>query len=237
MFDKWRKYSYAAQKSQRHRILRIVLGSFLFFFIYLFLSSFVFFMAGLENDDMQPSLLRGDRLIFSSYKIYSFSPPGPPKLRRGSIVMVDLSLRKDRSILVDILDEILRFWTAQRISFPGRGSQLYLKRVIGLPGDEISMTNFVIRVRPEGSSHSLTEFELSEEVYDVDIPQLPALWDQSLPFSGDLEPLILPEDQCFVLSDDRSNTNDSRSWGPIPTDIIAGRALFRYWPLNRLGRP
>jgi signal peptidase I len=52
-----------------------------------------------------------------------------------------------------------------------------------------------------------------------------------------MERIVLGEDECFVLSDDRRNTNDSRTWGPIPLDFIAGKALFRYGPLTRLGWP
>jgi signal peptidase I len=99
------------------------------------------------------------------------------------------------------------------------------------------MTNFVIRVKPAGSSYGLTEFELADRPYDVTIPQIPALWDESLPFSGYMDRIVLGEDECFVLSDDRSNTNDSRTWGAIPLDFIAGKVLFRYWPVTRLGRP
>jgi signal peptidase I len=49
--------------------------------------------------------------------------------------------------------------------------------------------------------------------------------------------MVLGEGEYFVLSDDRSNTNDSRTWGAVPIDFIAGKALFRYWPVTRLGRP
>jgi signal peptidase I len=66
---------------------------------------------------------------------------------------------------------------------------------------------------------------------------VPALWDESLPFSGNMDRIVLGENECFVLSDDRSNTNDSRTWGPVSLDIIVGKALFRYWPLNRIGLP
>jgi signal peptidase I len=97
------------------------------------------------------------------------------------------------------------------------------------------MTNFVIRVRVKGSAYSLTEFEVTEVDYTLNIPNIPALWDSSLPFSGNMERIVLGENECFVLSDDRSNTNDSRTWGPVPLNNISGRALFRYWPFTRIG--
>jgi signal peptidase I len=240
MFDKWRRYSYAAQKNQRHRIRWILLWIAVFFIVYTSLTSLVFSMRVLENETMEPGLLSGDRFIFSSYKIYSFIPgPDMDKLpfKRGNVVLVDTSLGNKKGFFSIALDGVLRFFTAQRFGLERQGEQVYLKRVIGLPGDEITMTNFVIRVKPKGDAYSFTEFELWDNPYEINIPQVPALWDNTLPFSGNMERIVLGSDECFVLSDDRSNTNDSRTWGPVPVKEIAGKALFRYWPFTRLGTP
>jgi signal peptidase I len=199
-------------------------------------------MWALENGTMQPGLYKGDRLIFSSSAIPSLlAEPKVPNpflpFRRGNIVLIDMGRDEKRRIPLLIADGILRFFTAQRISVFGNEERYYVKRVVGLPGDEISMTNFILRVKPAGSSYSLTEFELSDKPYDVNIPRVPALWDEAIPFSGNMSRIVLGEDECFVISDDRSNTNDSRTWGPISADAIAGRALFRYWPFTRIGIP
>jgi signal peptidase I len=243
--NKWRKYSYADQKIRRHRIRWVLLRIFLFFMVYSSLTSLFFSMKVLENETMRPGLHAGDRFIFSSYEIYSFLPGlemrgGALPFRRGNIVLVNRALGDKSPLFRRILDGVVRFFTAQRIGLYNLGEQIYLKRVIGLPGDEISMVNFVIRVKPKGASYSFTEFEMWDfpyAVYEVNFPQVPALWDESLPFSGNMETIVLGEDECFVLSDDRNNTNDSRTWGPAPLKHIAGKALFRYWPLTRLGRP
>ena len=71
----------------------------------------------------------------------------------------------------------------------------------------------------------------------TNIPHLPLLWDSSLPFSGNLDPVILGSNEVFLLADDRTASNDSRTWGPIPVSNLRGKALFRYWPFTRLGRP
>jgi signal peptidase I len=210
-----------------------------FFLLYVLITTFFVSIRVLENETMQPGLHAGDRFIFSSNLLYRVLPDtvrGLP-FRRGNVVLVDTALRGNQFFFNRILDTVLRFFTAQQVSLAGREEHFYMKRVIGLPGDEISMTNFVFRIRATGSSYSLTEFELSDRPYDVNIPQVPALWDESLPFSGNMEWTVLGEDECFVISDDRSNTNDSRTWGPIPMDLVVGKALFRYWPFTRLGRP
>ncbi|MDR0655996.1 MAG: signal peptidase I [Treponema sp.] len=241
MFDKGRKYSYKDQKSQRQKILWIFLCIVIIFTVYNSLSSFFFSMRVLENNTMQPELKPGERFIFSSFPVYSFfSRINALKripFRRGDIVLVDTGTGEKRSVVQVLLDGAIRFFTAQRIGLGRAENSTYIKRVIALPGDEIVMTNFVMRVKTEESSYSLTEFELSQRPYEVTIPQIPALWDDSMPFSRNMETISLGPDECFVLSDDRSNTNDSRTWGPIPLNRISGRAIFRYWPLTRLGPP
>ncbi|MDR2136437.1 MAG: signal peptidase I [Treponema sp.] len=241
-FNKSVKFSYAEQKSQRHRLLRVLLWILAFLVFYNAVSSFFFSVRVLENDTMRPGLRPGDRFVLSSFSLYSLldrcglASANLP-LKRGDIVLADMAPEEKNGIVAGILDGALRFFTAQRVSLTNREEYFYIKRVIGLPGDEISMTNFVIRIRPGGGLYTLTEYEVSGQDYVLDIPQIPALWDDSIPFSGNMDRIILGEGECFVLSDDRSNTNDSRTWGPIPLRNVAGKVLFRYWPPNRLGRP
>ncbi|MDR1215826.1 MAG: signal peptidase I [Treponema sp.] len=227
--DKRLKYSYAEKKEQNRRVSVVLVYLLIFFVLYISLTSFIFSVMSMESDSMQPSIYAGDKFIFSSYLLYS------PDLRRGDIVLFDMGAGKRRDLVKIILDGIIRFFTFQQISLSKQENGFYIKRVIALPGDEVSMTNFVMRVKPKDNPYQSTEFEISEGHYDVTIPQVPALWDESLPFNGNMDSTVLGEDECFLLSDDRSNTNDSRNWGPVPTSRIRGRILFRYWPLTRIG--
>ena len=236
-----RRYSYSDQKSQRHRWGYVVLVVLVFFILFSFFTSLVFSVRVLENNTMEPNLRAGERIIFSSFAVYSWIPgldleKGTPPFSRGNVVLVDLRGGEKPGLFLRILDGMARLFTAQRISLTEQAEYVFVKRVIGLPGDEITMNNFVIRVKAKGSAYSLTEFEVSSQDYTTEIPQAPALWDSSLPFSGNMDKIVLGENECFVLSDDRSNTNDSRTWGPIPVKNISGKALFRYWPVTRLGR-
>jgi signal peptidase I len=242
MFDKWRRYSYAAQKHQRYRLLKAVFIFLSLYILYNLLSAFGFSVWTLENSAMQSGLRPGDRLIFVSFAIPNLLSEIRPGLRflpfkRGNIVLIDTTVPENRKKSLAVLDGAVRFFTAQRVSLFEKEESLYLKRIIGLPGDEIGMTNFVFRVKPSGQSYGFTEFEHSEKPYQPVIPQAPALWDESLPFSGNMDSVVLGSNECFVVSDNRANTNDSRTWGPISQDMIRARAIFRFWPLTRIGRP
>ena len=237
-----RRYSYGGRKNHRYRIRLYILGVFVFFLLFSVLTSLFFSMRVLENHTMAANLRPGERFIFSSYSFYSFIPgldleKRPLPFHRGNVVLVDMFGTETISPFYLTLDAVIRFFTAQRLSLIEQKGHLFVKRVIGLPGDEITMTNFVIRVKVRGSPYSLTEFEVTEYDYTPDIPNLPAIWDSSLPFSGNMDIIVLGENECFVLSDDRSNTNDSRTWGPVPLSLITGKAIFRYWPFTRLGIP
>ena len=236
-----RYYSYVDQKSQKHRVRWIIAGIVAFSVFYAALTSLFFSIRVMQNDTMSPNFVSGERFIFSSYNFYSLiygrePEKAPVPLRRGNVVLIDMFRVKKPNPFFSMFDGVVRFFTVQRVSLAERKEDIFVKRIIGLPGDEITMANYVIRVRTKGSAYSLTEFEVTEYDYTLEIPQIPSLWDSSLPFFGSMDSIVLGDGECFVLSDDRSNTNDSRTWGPVPIANIRGKALFRYWPFNRFGR-
>ena len=83
----------------------------------------------------------------------------------------------------------------------------YIKRVIGLPGDE---------VRIDGGKVYVNGVLLTE-------PYL----DQGTTRGGTW---IVPENQLFVMGDNRANSSDSRTWGFVPMENVIGRAELIYWP-------
>lgn len=243
MFNKSLRYSVTAQKRERYKVLWVVLSLVSLFAAYNIASVFVFSVWAVRGGSVEGSHRTGDRLIVISSAVPFFfaSLAGDRSdeipYERGSLVMVDRSRSRDtgRNVFFIAADSIVRFFTAQQVSVFGRGEDLHMKRLLALPGDEVSMSGFVVRVKPRDSEFALTEFEFSQRAYQPLIPQMPAIMDTSLPFSGNMDPVTLGPGEYFVISDDRSNITDSRAWGPVQRRMIIGKPVLRFWPLSRIG--
>ncbi|MFI3257594.1 MAG: signal peptidase I [Spirochaetales bacterium] len=113
---------------------------------------------------------------------------------------------------------------------PWGDSELY--RIIGMPGDTIYINDFIAHIRPTGASHFLTEFELSPIDYTVVRQNIPFDWNMSLGVQGMVENIVLQENEYYVLCDNRTEYIDSRIFGPITGELIAGRVIMTYFPFN-----
>jgi signal peptidase I len=238
-FSKAHKRSFTDQKKEQDKIRKAVVAFLVFFVGYLLLVNFIFSMRILESASMNPGLSKGDRLIFLSFSVYKTFPNLPVfadlPVKRGTIVLLDFTER--RSFVSPMISSLFRFFSLGRLSFGEDQARVFVKRVIALPGDEVTITNFVARVKPAQDPYTYTEYECADRPYYNGIPENNALWDENVPFSGNMDTVVLQAGEYFVLSDDRSNTNDSRTWGPVPAANIAGKALLRFWPFTGFGVP
>ncbi len=125
-----------------------------------------------------------------------------------------------------IVDEL-----TYRFSEPARGDVIvfhppgqqrgvyYIKRIIGLPGETISIVGGKVTIT---NTEHPTGVTLTE----------PYLQNIS---SETLAPKILGASEYFVMGDNRPASSDSRVWGTLPRDNIVGRALLRLMPLSKIG--
>jgi len=91
-----------------------------------------------------------------------------------------------------------------------------VKRIIGKPGDTIEIRDLQVYV----NGVPLVEPYIREPCDTSHCRD--NIWE-------------LGENEYFVMGDNRNNSNDSRSFGPVPRENVVGEALIRYWPLERIG--
>jgi signal peptidase I len=99
--------------------------------------------------------------------------------------------------------------------YPGDTTKSYIKRVIGLPADTVEIVNGTVLL----NGQALPEPYVPEYARD----------------QVSMARMTIESNKYFVLGDNRRYSNDSRTWGLVPRNDIYGKAVFGYWPLDRLG--
>ena len=158
----------------------------------------------IPSGSMIPTLLIGDFVFVSKYSYgysrYSipFSPPLFGWTKTGRILG---SFPKRGDVVV--------------FQYPRDHTKSYIKRVIGLPGDRVTIDHGRVFV----NGKPLVE------------PYVPARFtdDRSQP------EMTIPVNEYFVMGDHRSISSDSRDFGPVERDLIYGKAAFVYWPMDQAG--
>jgi len=105
--------------------------------------------------------------------------------------------------------DVVVFW------YPKDRSKSFIKRVLGVPGDEVEIREGLVYV----NGTRVNEPYLKPEFRD----------------HRTFKKVTVPSGQYFVLGDHRNSSNDSRSWGCVSQSMIYGKAIFSYWPFSRLG--
>lgn len=97
--------------------------------------------------------------------------------------------------------------------YPVDPHKKFIKRIIGLPGDTVKIVEGTVYVNGEPLKEDYTLNQGYSNYHKIKVP---------------------PKNY-FVLGDNRNNSEDSRFWGFVPRKNIVGKALFRFWPITRLG--
>ncbi|MDQ4070741.1 MAG: signal peptidase I [Actinomycetota bacterium] len=156
----------------------------------------------IPSGSMLPQLQIDDRVVVSKISYRLHEP------RRGDIVVFDApggeEEEEDRPLVGRVVRDL-----AQSLGIVPPSTDEYIKRVVALPGE---------RVEGHGGKVLVDGQELVE-------PYLP-----SGTATSDFPAVVVPPRTVFVLGDNRSNSADSRIFGPVPRSTVVGRAILRVWP-------
>lgn len=224
------EFSYKERKKLRNTILFFVGLFFLVFGLNTFIFKFLLFPVAVHSDSMLPRVDKGGLILAS--------PIG--SVERGTTVILKPQFEEKMGGLGTFASKFVSFVTFQQMQAFKGGSRAVtagnvLRRVVGLPGDTIYMKDYILYIKPAGSQHFLTEFELSEIQYDINVSGLPENWDSVMGSAGMMNEQVLGEKEYFLLCDNRTEGVDSRIWGGVQRKDIAGKALFQYFPFTRFG--
>ena len=154
------------------------------------------------------------RFVIEPYNIPSGSMIDTIEI--GDIVMaqkVTLELGKETEV-----GQIVTFYNVEgEVDDKGK-TIVYIKRVIATAGQTVDLRDGYVYIDGEKQEESYTDGQPS---YDLN--------------SGIEYPFTVSEGCIWVMGDNRTNSSDSRWFGEVPIENVNGIALFRYWPLNRIG--
>lgn len=175
----------------------------------------------IPSGSMNPTLVEGDRIVVERYSRFFTAP------KRGDIMVFyppSTKLSRKPWPLFSRLTGILCKDVA------------YIKRVVGLPGDKIE-----IKFENDGSAYVYINDKKYNENYIKSVYEYPLCPSPQMPKDIMISdrimkcgPFILKDNEFFMMGDNRGNSQDSRYWGVLKKDRFIGRAVFLFWPFDRL---
>jgi signal peptidase I len=168
----------------------------------LFVRTFVFQAFKIPTGSMEPNLLVGDHLIVNKM---IFSP---------TMTGVERAILPHRDIH---RGDVIVF------KFPQDPTRDFIKRVIGLPGDQLELRRKKLYINGK---------ELTEPYVHFIAPLSPESDKRSDDLKEEYGPVTVPADQYFMMGDNRDNSQDSRYWGFMPASYVKGQALFIYFSVG-----
>ncbi len=220
-------------------VLKLIIAVFLF---YLLLHTFFFqsYRVRTTGEAEQPlyagrilatPLLYGPQVNVIDYRLPTLQSP-----KRGDVVIVQAGNPPQLAWYAVTLNTLARFFTFHKfVPFEENEfsdvSRYQVMRVIGMPGDEIRMSEFRIKIKTANSSYFIDEQEVIQTDYKLVLPQLSAaVSTESDSLAGGHAQMELSRGEYLLAPDDRSRFGLSKYWQPSQINDINAKALFVYWP-------
>lgn len=163
----------------------------------------------IPSASMHPTMIEGDRIFVERFSRFYTTP------KRGDIMVFYPPFEEIKTDPVSIISRLTGFFCKDIA---------YIKRVIGMPGDK-----FEVKTADDGDYHVFINDKIIEEPYILSK-------EDYIPCTGEMfcGPAQIPSGHYFMMGDNRGNSQDSRFWGLLPKERLIGKAVFLFWPLNRL---
>jgi signal peptidase I len=152
--------------------------------------------------------------VVRTYIVQTFYIPSgsmEPTLQVGDRILVSKLSTEFGSVHIG---DILVFKRPPKENCGGAPVPLLVKRVIGLPGDHLTSKGNTIYVNGK---------------------VLDQTWSYYNPVSPAIGNVVVPKNTYFMMGDNHGDSCDSRYWGPLPANLVVGKAVLRIWPLSRFG--
>jgi signal peptidase I len=182
-----------------------------FALVFGFVRPFVVEAFYIPSQSMVPTLKVQDRVLVNKF-IYRFSEP-----QRGDIVVFQSVEGGPLPPPQNPIKKAIRYFRVLVGAEAPTGAprEDLIKRVVGVPGDEIAVRGGTLFVNGE--------------------PQIEPYVNKKFPDRSTFAPTTVPEGHYFMMGDNRANSRDSRFFGPVPKKNIEGEAFLRFWPPDRIG--
>lgn len=202
--------------------------------IALLIKAFLFQAFYIPSASMEPTLTRGDRVLVNKLS-YRFGEPA-----RGDVIVFrdpypdpcDDENPDARRCSEGIPQKALN-WFAEVFGLPTGDTRDFIKRIVALPGETIAIHEGDIYVCDQPDCVPLHEDGSPKDGRLIDFPHTaekgPQKDDDNVPA------FVVPEDEYYVMGDNRANSSDSRSFRGIGRDLIVGKAFVLVWPPGRFG--
>lgn len=192
-------------------IVCIVVALVAYFVINYFLGT----IAGVKQSSMHPTIKSGERVLIGRRVLYN------KILSRGDIVILEAPNSCIDSENTTNVAQYKQYTGVTNFAYKvlGMGKKSYIKRIIGLSGDHVYISE-------EGQVY-VNEQLLKEEYLDASV---------TTPRNGQNYDITVPENCVFVMGDNRRDSKDSREFGAVPINRVEGKVSIRIWPLNKIGK-
>lgn len=165
-----------------------------------------------------PAFLWGTLAFFSLQPYWIPSSSMTPSLQVGDRILVDTQYYRFHRLRVG---DIVAYRPPDSIYDPQK--PVFVKRVVGLPGDKIALTDGHLHL----NGVPILQEPIASTVYTDGMGYTP----DDLRFHE----ALVPPDSVYVLGDNSPVSYDSRHWGGVPVENLRGKVVYRFWPPSRLG--